>query len=107
VQAVMSVLEGYSNFVMHRVGRRHLDNFDELEAAFARRRTQRTVVERVVLAITGVNMKMKQYEVGERWCEAVAAHGGVALVNRVWESAEMMPSPAELRDPQLWIRRAA
>jgi uncharacterized protein (DUF2342 family) len=52
-------------------------------------------------------MKMKQYEVGERWCEAVAAHGGVALVNRVWESAEMMPSPAELRDPQLWIRRAA
>lgn len=107
VQAVMSVLEGYSNFVMHRVGRRHLDNFDELEAAFARRRAQRTVVERVVLAITGVNMKMKQYEVGERWCEAVAAHGGVALVNRVWESAEMMPSPAELRDPQLWIRRAA
>lgn len=107
VQAVMSVLEGYSNFVMHRVGRRHLDHFDELEAAFTRRRAQRTVVERVVLAVTGVNMKMKQYEVGERWCEAVAAHGGVTLVNRVWESAAMMPSPAELRDPKLWISRAA
>ncbi len=64
LQAVMSVLEGYANFVMHRVGAGHLDNFDELEAAFARRRSQRTVLERAVLSITGINMKMRQYEVG-------------------------------------------
>jgi coenzyme F420 biosynthesis associated uncharacterized protein len=106
LQAVMSVLEGYANFVMHRVGRRHLDHFDELEEAFARRRAQRTVVERAVLAITGINMKMRQYEVGERFCDAAAAAGGVSLLNRVWEGAEMMPSPAELRTPDLWIARA-
>ncbi len=106
LQAVMSVLEGYANFVMHRVGAQHLDNFDELEAAFARRRAQRTVVERAVLAITGINMKMRQYEVGERFCDAVAAAGGVTLLNRVWESAEMMPSAAELKSPQQWLARA-
>jgi coenzyme F420 biosynthesis associated uncharacterized protein len=107
LQAVMSVLEGYANFVMHRVGRQHLDNFDELEAAFARRRAQRTVVERAVLAITGINMKMRQYEVGERFCEVVAEAGGVTLLNRVWEGAETMPSPAELRAPDLWVARVA
>ncbi len=106
LQAVMSVLEGYANFVMHRVGREHLDHFDELEAAFARRRSQRTVVERAVLAITGINMKMRQYEVGERFCDAVASAGGVGLLNRVWESAAMMPSAAELRSPDQWIARA-
>ena len=106
LQAVMSVLEGYANFVMHRVGAQHLDHFDELEAAFARRRSQRTLVERAVLAITGINMKMRQYEVGERFCDAAAAAGGVSLLNRVWESAEMMPSPAELRTPDQWIARA-
>jgi coenzyme F420 biosynthesis associated uncharacterized protein len=106
LQAVMSVLEGYANFVMHRVGARHLDDFEELEAAFARRRSQRTIVERAVLAITGINMKMRQYEVGERFCDAAAAAGGVSLLNRVWESAEMMPSPAELRAPDQWIARA-
>jgi coenzyme F420 biosynthesis associated uncharacterized protein len=106
VQAVMSVLEGYANFVMHRVGRQHLDHFDQLEAAFARRRAQRTIVERAVLAITGINMKMRQYEVGERFCEAAADAGGVALLNRVWEGAEMMPTPAELRAPQTWVARA-
>ena len=106
VQAVMSVLEGYSNFVMHRVGRAHLEQFDELEAAFARRRSQRTLVERVVLAITGINLKMRQYEVGERFCEAVVEAGGVTLLNRVWESAEMMPSAAELKAPATWVARA-
>jgi coenzyme F420 biosynthesis associated uncharacterized protein len=106
IQAVMSVLEGYSNFVMHRVGRAHLDQFDELEAAFARRRSQRTLVERLVLALTGVNLKMRQYVVGERFCEAVAEAGGVSLLNRVWESAEMMPMPAELKAPATWVARA-
>jgi coenzyme F420 biosynthesis associated uncharacterized protein len=106
VQAIMSVLEGYSNFVMHRVGRAHLEQFDELEAAFARRRSQRTLVERVVLAMTGINLKMRQYEVGERFCEAVADAGGVSLLNRVWESAEMMPSAAELKAPATWVARA-
>jgi coenzyme F420 biosynthesis associated uncharacterized protein len=106
IQAVMSVLEGYSNFVMHRVGREHLEKFDELEAAFARRRSQRTLVERLVLAITGINMKMRQYEVGEGFCEAVASAGGVSLLNRVWEGPEMMPTPAELRSPSAWIARA-
>ncbi len=106
LQAVMSVLEGYANFVMHRVGAQHLDHYEDLEAAFARRRSQRTVVERAVLAITGINMKMRQYEVGERFCDAAAAAGGVTLLNRVWEGAEMMPSPAELRSPTQWIARA-
>jgi coenzyme F420 biosynthesis associated uncharacterized protein len=106
LQAVMSVLEGYANFVMHRVGRHHLESFDELEDAFARRRAQRTVVERAVLAVTGINMKMRQYEVGEHFCEAVADAGGVALLNRVWEGAAMLPTPAELRAPQTWVARA-
>jgi coenzyme F420 biosynthesis associated uncharacterized protein len=105
LQAIMSVLEGYANFVMHRVGRRHLDHFDDLEEAFARRRAQRTIVERAVLAITGINMKMRQYEVGESFCQAAAQAGGVTLLNRVWEGAEMMPSPAELRSPDIWIAR--
>jgi uncharacterized protein (DUF2342 family) len=44
--------------------------------------------------------------VGERFCDAAAQAGGVALLNRVWEGPEMMPSPAELRAPDIWIARA-
>ena len=105
VQAVMSVCEGYSNFVMHRVGVAHLEDFDRLEAAFHERKAQRSALERLVLAVTGISMKMRQYEVGERFAEAVTARGGLALLNRVWDGPEWMPSGRELREPDLWLRR--
>ena len=49
VQAVMSVLEGYSNFVMHRAGRTAIRGSDRLEAAMQQRRRQRGPIERLVL----------------------------------------------------------
>jgi coenzyme F420 biosynthesis associated uncharacterized protein len=105
IQAVMSVCEGYSNFVMHKVGSRHLADFDRLEQAFHERAQQRNLVERLVLVVTGMNMKLRQYEVGERFAEAVTAQGGLTLLNRVWEGPEQMPSLAELREPQRWVDR--
>src|SRR5205807_3712581 len=105
LQAVMSVLEGYSNFVMHRVGRAHLKNADELEDALHRRRAQRSAFERLVMAVTGLELKMRQYEVGEKFCDAVVDRADLAMLNRVWESADAMPSMDELRHPGRWLAR--
>lgn len=105
VQAIMSVLEGYSNFVMNRVGRSNLEHFDELENAMHRRQGQRSLFERLVYAITGLNMKMRQYRLGESFSEAVTATGGLDLLNRVWDGPEMMPSMQELRAPERWVER--
>jgi coenzyme F420 biosynthesis associated uncharacterized protein len=107
LQALMSVLEGYSNFVMHRVGRRHVRDADELDAALQRRRRERTAIERLVLSITGLEMKLRQYEVGERFCDAVAERAGIDALNRVWESAAMMPTSAELKRPGDWLARTS
>jgi coenzyme F420 biosynthesis associated uncharacterized protein len=106
VQAVMSVLEGYSNFLMHRAGRRTILGADRLEAAMQQRRRQRGPMERLILTITGLEIKMRQYEVGEQFAVGVVDRAGLTTLNRVWESAEMMPTLDELRHPDLWIRRA-
>ena len=105
LQAIMSVLEGYSNFVMHRVGRRHIEGFDRLESAFHKRQSERSLLERLVLTFTGMAVKLRQYELGERFAEAVTETGGYALLNRVWDGPEMMPSMAEVRSPERWIER--
>jgi coenzyme F420 biosynthesis associated uncharacterized protein len=105
VQAVMSVLEGYSNFLMHRAGRKAVRGADKLESAMQRRRRQRGPMERLILTITGLEIKMRQYEVGEQFAVAVFDRAGLTTLNRVWESAEMMPSLDELRHPDLWLRR--
>jgi len=105
VQAVMSVCEGYSNYVMHQVGSRHLDDFETLEAAFHQRSTRRSPLERLVFKVTGLSMKMRQYELGERFAERVVERGGLSLLNRVWEGPEFMPSLAELERPERWLAR--
>jgi coenzyme F420 biosynthesis associated uncharacterized protein len=107
VQAVMSVLEGYSNFVMHRAGRSAIRGSERLEAAMQQRRRQRGPIERLILTITGLEMKMRQYEIGEQFAVAVFDRSGLTVLNRVWESAEMMPTLDELHHPERWLRRAA
>ena len=67
----MSVLEGYSNFLMHRAGRRAIRGADRLEAAMQQRRRQRGPMERLILTITGLEIKMRQYEVGEQFAVGV------------------------------------
>jgi coenzyme F420 biosynthesis associated uncharacterized protein len=105
VQAVMSIAEGYSNYVMHQVGSKHLADFDRLEAAFHARAARRSPLERLVFRVTGLSMKMRQYEMGERFAERVVERGGLALLNRVWEGPELMPSTAELEHPERWVAR--
>jgi len=105
VQAVMSVCEGYSNYVMHQVGSRHLADFEALEQAFHERSARRSPLERFVFRVTGLTMKMRQYEMGERFAEGVVERGGLTLLNRVWEGPDYMPSLDELSHPERWVAR--
>ena len=105
LQAVMTVCEGHGNYVMREAGRQHLPEFDRLDAAFHHRQTQRTLLERLVFALTGLSVKLRQYERGEHFLRQVEAGGGRALLDRLWDGPEAMPSWAELRRPQRWIDR--
>ncbi|RZH87744.1 hypothetical protein EIG94_17325, partial [Staphylococcus aureus] len=54
---------------------------------------------------TGLDMKLEQYGLGERFADAVARRQGMEGLNRVWERPENLPSLRELRDPGLWMLR--
>ncbi|GAC1316857.1 MAG: zinc-dependent metalloprotease [Thermoleophilaceae bacterium] len=105
LQAVMSVIEGYSEHVMDAVGAEVLQAYDGLRDAMQRRRRNRSAPERVLQRLLGLELKMRQYELGKQFCDAVVVEQGIASLNRVWESPEALPSGAELRDPERWIAR--
>ncbi|HVA22699.1 MAG TPA: zinc-dependent metalloprotease [Candidatus Micrarchaeia archaeon] len=105
LQAVMSVLEGHGNYVMREVGRGQLRDFEQLDAAFHRRQQQRSLLEQLVVWLTGIRAKLQQYERGERFLRAVESAGGPALLARVWSGPDALPSNAELRAPLLWVAR--
>jgi coenzyme F420 biosynthesis associated uncharacterized protein len=105
LQAAMTVLEGYGNLVMDEVGRRQLPHFAVLESAYRRRQEQRPPLERAFLRLTGMEMKMKQYVQGERFCRAVLEMRGPELLARLWEGPSSLPTAAEITQPALWVER--
>jgi uncharacterized protein (DUF2342 family) len=50
-------------------------------------------------------VKLRQYEQGKRWADAVAASGGIEALNRVWSAPEALPSADELQHPGQWLKR--
>jgi coenzyme F420 biosynthesis associated uncharacterized protein len=105
LQALMALAEGYSNHVMNYVGRALLPNFELIHQRVEHRQRQRSQIEQLFLKITGLSLKMEQYRLGERFVDEVVRQRGISFANRAWESPEALPSEAEIRDPERWIRR--
>jgi coenzyme F420 biosynthesis associated uncharacterized protein len=105
VQGTMSVVEGYSNLVMNRLGSKLLPGFDRLEKAYRERSTGKSAFEMLIWKLTGLDLKLQQYRTGEAFCQAVYDRYGLSVLNRVWDGPEMMPTLRELRNPDAWHRR--
>ena len=107
LQALMAVVEGHGNYVMDAVGKEVIPSFPRMRRVFERRREQTTMLQRAINHVIGLEMKLRQYELGQTFCETVVATDGPRALRRLWTSAESFPSLAELREPQTWLRRVA
>lgn len=104
-QALMSLLEGYSNHVMNAAGERLLPGFARLHERFERRNEARGALDRAIMRLTGLDLKMAQYEAGERFVDAVIAQRGRSFLNRVWDGPANLPTLDEIRQPSAWVAR--
>lgn len=105
MQATMAVLEGHAEHVMDAVGSPLLPSLPRLRAALDARRRSASAPARLLQRLLGLEMKLKQYEQGKRFCDAVVREAGVSALNRVWSAPEMLPSSAELDAPRAWLGR--
>lgn len=98
----MTAVEGYAEYAMDRAfDGEYADLREKVEA----RRKGRTPLERLFRRMLGLGLKRRQYEQGKRFFEGVAAERGLDATATVWASPESLPTPGELDDPLLWIRR--
>ena len=104
-QAVMSLLEGFSDYVMDEVGRDLVPDVERISARFHERRTRRTPFERSMLRLTGMDLKMEQYKKGEAFVRAIADQRGQAALGRLWDGPETLPRDGEIEAPGRWITR--
>jgi coenzyme F420 biosynthesis associated uncharacterized protein len=105
IQAVMSLIEGHAEHTMDAIGAEVLPSLPRLRSALNRRREVRSLPWRVLERFLGLEMKLRQYEVGRGFCDAVVSDGGPELLARVWTGPEALPSTEELQAPEQWIAR--
>jgi coenzyme F420 biosynthesis associated uncharacterized protein len=108
LQVTMSLVEGHAEHVMDAVGAEVLPSLPRLRAAMTRRRVTRGLPWRLLERLLGLELKLRQYEEGRRFCDAVVLAGGAEgprLLARAWRSAEDLPTAAELHAPEAWLAR--
>ena len=105
VQAVMAVIEGHAEHVMDMVAPDLLPSLPKLRAALDRRRRSQSGLSRLVARLLGLELKLRQYEQGKYFCDAVVDAAGTPALRHVFSSPEALPTLAELNDPPAWLRR--
>jgi uncharacterized protein (DUF2342 family) len=92
---------------MDAVGAELLPDLPKMREALERRRHDRTGLLRLLERLIGLDLKLRQYQHGKRFCDAVVEQGGIAALNRAWELPSRLPTLAELDDPAGWVARTA
>ena len=103
--AVMSLLEGHANVVMDAVDASIVPSVKTIRQRFNDRGKDRGVVEKFIRSLLGLDAKMRQYSDGARFVRAVVDVAGMDGFNKVWESADHLPTEPEIHDAKLWLER--
>ncbi len=105
LQRLTSVLEGYADHVMARVGHRLVPTFDQIHEAMQRHRVERGEAERFIEGLLGLKLERAHYERGQAFVDGVVERAGLDGLNRLWDSPAMLPTLNELDAPGLWLAR--
>ena len=105
VQALMSLLEGHGHVVMDRLGAEHLRSQQRMSRILkGRRQDKRTAA---FFRLTGLEMKLKQYKMGERFVLAIEREAGWEAIDLAFRGATSLPTLDEIDEPNRWLTRVA
>ncbi|MEU6643274.1 zinc-dependent metalloprotease [Saccharomonospora sp. NPDC046836] len=103
--ALSTLLEGHADYVMDAVGPDVVPSVATIRRRFTARRKGGGLLDRFLRSLLGVDAKIRQYALGAAFTRQVVDEVGMAGFNAVWTSPNTLPSRAEIRDPQAWVRR--
>jgi coenzyme F420 biosynthesis associated uncharacterized protein len=105
IGGLMSLLEGHGDVTMDRAGADQIPNAVRFGQVLRQRRQNANPAIKLLQKLIGLEAKLKQYEQGERFIEAVEEAGGEAQLERAWEDPANLPTMTEIRDPKAWLDR--
>jgi coenzyme F420 biosynthesis associated uncharacterized protein len=104
MQALMSLLEGHASYTMNVVAAGRVRDVERMRRVLKERR-RATGPEKAFQRAIGLETKVRQYEVGERFVRTAVERVGMEGFNRVWAGQENLPTMEEIGDPERWLAR--
>jgi coenzyme F420 biosynthesis associated uncharacterized protein len=103
LQAAMSVIEGHAEHVMDACASD--PELAELRERLEARRDRRGGLSDVIARLLGLELKLRQYRLGKRFCDAVGEEAGADALAALFRSPEDLPDLTELERPEAWLER--
>jgi putative hydrolase len=104
-QLTTAVLETYADSVAERIGEPMIKTLSTIREAMRRHRVERSEADRFIQRLLGLDPSRRLHDQAAAFCRGVAERAGVAALDRLLESESMLPTPAELEAPGLWLAR--
>ncbi len=104
ITALMSIAEGHGDWVMNRAAGHEIPEAYRFHSVLSERRTTQTGAAKIISQLLGLEAKMRQYEVGERFIETIEERSP-GSIETLFLSAGNLPTIEELRDPTIWLSR--
>lgn len=105
IQALMSLVEGHGHVVMDRLGADHLKSQVRMSRILKERRLDKRTA--AFFRLTGLEMKMNQYRLGEQFVLGVEREAGWDSVRLAFDAPESLPTLDEIEEPDRWLTRVA
>jgi putative hydrolase len=105
LDGLVCVIAGYVDHVLDTVGTGLVGSYGQITEAMRRRRVEATGADRFVERLFGLELTQAHFDRGSAFVEGVVERAGAAGLERLWSSAEVLPTPNEVDAPGLWLAR--
>lgn len=103
--AIIAAITGYVDWAMDSIGETLIGSYSMITEALRRRRVEAAAGDRFVERILGLHLNAEQYDRGTGFTAGVLERAGTDGLSRLFDSAETLPTPAEVDAPGLWLAR--
>src|SRR5581483_9194973 len=104
-QLTTAVLETYADSVVERLAEPMLKSLPTIREAMRRHRVERSEADRFIQRLLGLDPSRRLHDQAAAFCRGVEERAGAAALDRLLEAESMLPTPAELEAPGLWLAR--
>lgn len=108
VRAFISILEGYTDFLLSRLGESVLPDLGSIQEAMRYRQTESQMEEAAAgqaAMLPDLESAAGQYGEGARFCSEVAERWGEQTPLKIWDRPDNLPTYDELADATGWAAR--